>query len=400
MKYVSSYKIVSDIENGHIQIDLNIAGKLDNQSVQIEAYFDNKQVGCQMGVIKSSHTRFLVTLSQIHLWEPGNPNLYDLMISLFAGNQCQDTIEGYFGLRSVYVSDKAIMINNKPVFQKLVMDQGFYPDGIYTAPTDEDLRKDIEMSLALGFNGARLHEKIFEPRFLYWADQLGYMVWEEHANWKLDISTAEGLEIFLPEWLEIMDRDMNHPSIIGWCPFNETWDVDGKKQNDEVLRIVYQVTKSLDPTRPVIDASGGIHVVTDIFDVHDYDPNPITLSARYEGLNNDGEVYVMFPERERYEGQPYFVSEYGGIWWNPNQSEEDSMWGYGERPGDEAEFLERYTGLTTVLLNNPSICAFCYTQLYDVEQEVNGLYAYDRTPKFSGDTMSRIKSVILGQGGC
>ena len=189
-----------------------------------------------------------------------------------------------------------------------MLDQGFYPDGIYTAPDDEALKNDIIYSMKLGFNGARLHQKIFEPRFLYHADRLGYMVWGEHGNWGLDISYAESAENFLPEWLEGLNRDYSHPSIIGWCPFNETWDYEGKRQCDEVLRIVYNETKKFDKTRPVIDTSGNYHVVTDIFDIHDYNQDIREFSSHYEGNN----IFLNFNERQTYRGELYFVSEYGG----------------------------------------------------------------------------------------
>ena len=201
-----------------------------------------------------------LNLSEVHLWEPGNARLYDLELRLWTGDKCIDTVKSYFGLRTVSWDDTKIYINGKPVFQRLVLDQGFYPDGIYTAPTDADLKRDIEISMVMGFNGARLHEKLFEPRFLYYADKMGYLVWGEYANWGLDITTPMGLERFLPEWLEAVRRDFNHPAIIGWCPFNETWNgKQGARQDDEVLRIVYRTTKMLDPTRPVIDTSGHFH---------------------------------------------------------------------------------------------------------------------------------------------
>lgn len=247
--------------------------------------------------------------------------------------------------------------------------------------------------MGLGFNGARMHEKIFEQRYIYWADKLGYLVWGEHANWGLDITTSKGLEVFLPEWLESLERDYNSPSIVGWCPFNETWDADGTKQDNEVLRIVYNVTKAIDPTRPVIDTSGNFHVVTDIFDVHDYEQDTKKFATSYESMKNGGDVFVTHPDRQKYEGQPYFVSEYGGIWWNPNQTD-NNAWGYGNRPKSQEEFIKRYDGLTSCLLNNPNICAFCYTQLYDVEQEVNGLYTYDRKEKFNPEVIKKINSQI------
>lgn len=388
-EHISSLKIVPDPENECVHIEPLFKGNTDGLTFEVNALFENKNVGTTIATITGDRARVSVPLSEIHLWEVGVPNLYDLDISIKKGDICIDKVQSYIGLRSVSIKGDAIMINGKPVFQRLVLDQGFYPDGIYTAPTDEDLKKDIEISMGLGFNGARLHQKIFEQRFLYWADKLGYLVWGEHANWGLDITTSMGLRQFLPEWIEALERDFNHPSIIGWCPFNETWDNDGTKQDNEVLRIVYNVTKAIDTTRPVIDTSGNFHVVTDIFDIHDYDQNPDSFAAKFEPMRTGEGVYVTYPNRQRYDGQPYFVSEYGGIWWNPG---DEQGWGYGSRPESEEEFLERYTGLTEVLLKHPKICAFCYTQLYDIEQEVNGLYTYDRKPKFDPEIIRAINS--------
>ena len=163
------------------------------------------------------------------------------------------------------ISGEKVLINGKSVFQRLVLDQGFYPDGIYTASTDEALENDVKLSMAAGFNGARLHEKVFEPRFLYHCDRLGYLVWGEQGNWGMDPSAPDGLKNFLPEWMEAVERDFNHPAIIGWCPFNETWDYEGRKQDDDLLAIVYRMTKLYDTTRPCIDTSGNFHVITDIY---------------------------------------------------------------------------------------------------------------------------------------
>lgn len=388
-QYIENIKYIPDIENECIHIEAVLGGEVevvDEYTLKVKSFYDGKETGTNSVTVSGQNARLTLELDKIHLWEPGEGRLYDLELFLYKNDQPDapvDKVDSYFGLRSVTLSDKAILINGKPVFQRLVLDQGFYPDGIYTAPTDNNLKKDIEISMELGFNGARLHEKIFEPRFLYWADRMGYIVWGEHGNWGLDITSPMGLERFLPEWMEALERDFNHPAIVGWCPFNETWDkdghTDGTKQDNEVLRIVYNVTKKLDKTRPVIDTSGNFHVVTDIFDVHNYEQDPEKFAALFEPMKTGGEVYVHFPERQTYEGQPYFVSEYGGIWWKPG---DEDGWGYGERPESEKEFIERYRGLTEALLNHPEICAFCYTQLYDIEQEVNGLYTYDREPKF------------------
>ena len=237
--------------------------------------------------------------------------------------------------------------------------------------------------MRLGFNGARLHQKVFEPRFLYWADKLGYVVWGEQASWGLDITRFDVVNWFLPEWLEAMERDFSHPSLIGWCPLNETWDIDGRRQCDDALRMIYLATKAADPTRPVIDTSGNYHVVTDIFDVHDYLQDPAEFAKCYsridEGIVLD-QVERATPGRQKYTGGPVFVSEYGGIKWAVG--EQQDAWGYGKSVQTPEEFLARYKGLTDALLDNERICAFCYTQLYDVEQEQNGLMTYDRQFKF------------------
>jgi beta-galactosidase/beta-glucuronidase len=223
-----------------------------------------------------------------------------------------------------------------------------------------------------------LHQKVFEPRFLYWADKLGYLVWGEYADWGLDTSRAEALGVFLPEWLEAVERDRNHPALIGWCPFNET----PAERDPELLRTVYRVTKAVNPTRPVIDTSGYHHVETDIFDSHNYEQDPEKFAAAWAEFREGGAPFQNDPGKEAdYAGQPYFVSEYGGIWWNPGQAG-DKAWGYGDRPRNEGEFLARYRALTETLASHPRMCGFCYTQLYDVEQEVNGLYTYGREEKF------------------
>ncbi|WP_276358063.1 glycoside hydrolase family 2 protein [Cohnella caldifontis] len=386
---IASFRLYPDPDNACVQIEAKLRGPAAGCVLEAAASYGGQEVGRTSARISGPSVRLTLPVSEVHLWQPGDPKLYDLKLKVSGGPSAPDEVDSYFGLRSIRLDGMAFRINGKSVFQRLVLDQGFYPDGVYTAPSDEDLRRDIEISMGLGFNGARLHEKMFEERFLYWADRLGYLVWGEHANWGLDITTPRGLERFLPEWIEAVERDFNHPALIGWCPFNETWDRDGARQDPDVLRIVYETTTALDPTRPVIDTSGNYHVITDIFDIHDYDQNPETFRARYEPMKTGGVAFNTFPERQTYRGEPYFVSEYGGIWWNPGQMDGKS-WGYGNRPATEEEFLARYAGLTDTLLDHPMMFGFCYTQLYDVEQEVNGLYTYDRKPKFDPAAIRRI----------
>jgi beta-galactosidase/beta-glucuronidase len=322
-------------------------------------------------------------LSEVSPWSPEHPTLYDLEVELSALDQKPiDRVRAYFGLRSVAINGYALELNGKALFQRLILDQGFYPDGIYTPPSDDDLRRDVELGKQMGFNGARLHQKVFEPRYLYWCDRLGYLTWGETPDWGLEVNHAGGLADFIGNWVEQVQRDYNRPSLVGWCPFNE----HDSRPNPEAFRTLYRLTKALDPSRPVIDTSGWMHIETDVYDVHDYTQNPETLAERYRPVESgEGEVYcnldIAARNCEYRRGQPYFVSEFGGIWWNPGQADH-SAWGYGAFPSSKQEFLSRFEGLVNVLIRNPRMCGFCYTQLTDVEQEVNGLYTSLREPKF------------------
>lgn len=392
--YIKNVRLTTNISLPSVNISINLSEMPKNAYVIAEAFWDGESVGKEKIEISSTQSEFGMKLSQKHLWELGKGGLYDLKLTIKDDNKIYDEVMSYFGLRSVSLDGRAFKLNGKTVFGRWVLDQGFYPDGIYTAPSDEDLKNDIIYSMQLGFNGARLHEKVFEERFLYWADKLGYMVWGEHANWGLNITATGSVDAFLTEWIEAVERDFNHPSVIGWCPFNETWDTDGNRQNDTLLRTVYRVTKALDPTRPVIDTSGNFHVETDIFDVHDYEQDPELFASHYtkilDGILEDT-IYrnPQLRDRQKYDGvQPTFVSEYGGIQWSMNKT----GWGYGNAPKTEQEFIERYNGLTTALLDNEYMLGFCYTQLYDVEQEQNGLMTYDRKFKFDPEVIRKINT--------
>ena len=401
-RYIKNMKIIPDFANSSAGFSVTASGGTGGSggdgSVKIEAFFDGRPVGECEGALNGDVCRLRLALGEKHPWAPGSPSLYDVKVTLSQEGKPADIVESYFGLRSVTLRDNAVCINGRPVFMRLVLDQGFYPNGIYTAPSDEALRRDIELSMALGFNGARLHQKAFEERFLYHADKLGYLVWGEHASWGLDISDGSALTAFLPEWTELLERDFNHPSIVGWCPFNETWDAqNGARQDDAVLRCVYLATKAFDNTRPVIDTSGNYHVATDIYDIHDYEQDFNKFGERYKNLK-PGEAYETFRDRQAYGGQPFFVSEYGGTWWNPEKAkptgeEKETSWGYGNAPASEEEFLLRYRNLTAALLQSEGVCAFCYTQLTDVEQEQNGMYAYDRKEKFSKKIYEEIRRI-------
>ncbi len=389
--YIGSLRLTPDLEGGQLTIEIVVAGRPSRGTLEARATLAARSVGEAEARFSGQRATVTLPLQRIQPWSPHQPTLYDLVLTLGTEDGHRDDVKSYFGLRSLALTQSAILLNGTPLFQRLVLDQGYYPDGIYTAPTDEALRNDIVIAKELGFNGARLHQKVFEPRFLDWADRLGYLVWGEFPSWGLDVSRPEALEVILPQWLDVLRRDYSHPSIVGWCPFNETQ----SDQDPRVIDTVYRVSKAVDPTRPVIDTSGYVHVETDVYDVHDYEQDPETFGSHYAAFSKGGGPFRNLPQANApHRGQPYFVSEYGGIWWNPAQRG-DEGWGYGGiegRPKTSDEFLARYRALTETLLRHPRICAFCYTQLYDIEQEVNGLYTYDRQPKFDPKAIREINA--------
>ncbi len=372
--FIENFKIFPDPDNNQVHFQINVKGNIKNLKTTVKIL--SKKIKVSEKITKSCAVVLIsVPIKNQKLWSIENPFLYDLEISLMRGKETIDKLKSYFGQRKIEVIGKKVLINDKPVFQRLILDQGFYPDGIWTAATEENLKKDIQLSMAAGFNGARLHQKVFEPRFLYWADKLGYLVWGEYANWGLNLAERKIDLPILNEWRECVERDFNHPSLIGWCPFNET-----KKDGAELQNAVVNLTKSLDPTRPVIDSSGWYHSTsrTDIYDVHDYDQNPKTFKERWDSTVLD-KVHNNPDDAAWAPGKPFFVSEYGGIGWYGNKKD---AWGYGNSPKSKKLFMERYEGLTNALLDNPDMFGFCYTQLTDVEQEQNGIYSYSRKPKF------------------
>lgn len=347
------------------------------------------------------------------LWSPSDPHLYDLQIELVDEEGTRiDSARSYAGLRSVAIDGRAVKINGEVIFQRLVLDQGYYPDGVLTAPSEEALIQDIELSFQAGFNGARLHQKVFEERFLYHADRMGYLVWGEFPDWgsmervpwlenPLDFSVT-----FVTQWLEALERDYSHPALIGWCGLNETL-IDRQDKNtvlDDVTRGMFLAAKAMDTTRPVLDVSGYAHRVpeTDIYDSHDYLTGQDFWSdfeqfkERHSHLG-EGRAFTnlrdgRYPMSTAYNNQPYFVSEFGGIWWRPNAEPGGAnSWGYGTAPDSVEEFYRRFQALCDTLLDNPHMFGYCYTQLTDVSIEQNGIYTFERQSKFDNARLRAIQ---------
>jgi beta-galactosidase/beta-glucuronidase len=397
--YITNFKVHTDIDNSSVMIHASFAAAVKNAGFEVEIYYNEKKIAEK--TIKATGTSASIHLGipekDMILWDVGHGNLYELILTYGHPHHINDTVYSYFGMRDIKIDGHKVLINGKSVFQRLVLDQGFYPDGTWTAPTAEALEQDVLISMEAGFNGARLHQKIWEPLFHYYADKHGYITWGEHGNWGMDYS-GESYQNFTCEWIEAVERDRNHPSIVGWCPHNEThW---GQRRDD--LAYLYRITKMLDPTRPVIDTSGYVHVETDIFDCHDYDQNVKTFKARYDALLDPKKPEDVHQNNNRWDWQeimeyPYFVSEFGGTWWHEAEegehgdSERKQSWGYGKAPESIEEFYARFEGLVSALLDNPRIFAFCYTQLTDVEQEQNGIFYYDRRRKFD---MARLHKIM------
>lgn len=377
--YASAVRIEPDVAGKRFLVGVEVDGTAADR-VRVTLADRGRAIATAEAPADWRNPRLVLDVPEPRLWQPSDPHLYDFRIELLDGERVVDRLETYSGLRGVSIRDHRLLLNGKPVFQRLVLDQGFYPDGIWTAPTEEALKRDIELAMAVGFNGARLHQKVFEPRFLYWADRLGYLVWGEFPNYGLDHRNPACERPVLDEWNEVVRRDRNHPAIIGWCPFNETPREAGPLQDATV-----RLTRELDPSRPVIDTSGWTHSIPDpeVLDAHDYDQDPASFRRRWTRSFGDTGIPTRYGPRRH--GLPFMVSEYGGIGWNTGAG-----WGYGNPPKSLDEFYQRLEGLTKALTDQPLMFGFCYTQLTDVEQERNGIYAYDRTPKFDAARLRAI----------
>lgn len=380
-----------DIDQQQLVIRPRFYSESMNNTLTVKM-FDGKKVVAQKTVNACNENVVVLPVKNMKLWSPESPFLYDITYTVKdkAGNVV-DEVKSYAGMRKVHVANGYFYLNNKPYFQRLVLDQGFYPDGIWTAPSDEALKHDIELSKAAGFNGARLHQKVFEERFHYWADKLGYLTWGEFPSWGLNINNELAARNFFSEWVEIVERDRNHPAIVTWTPFNETW----ASQDGVYVRLMqdaYAITKAVDPTRPVNDASGDGHIVTDIWAVHDYTRDYDQLVANHT-FKPGVEPYRNEPKKgylAKYNGQPYMVDEFGGLPWI-KESERSSSWGYGSNIDKIEDFYNILEKEIDALKACKHVVGFCYTQLTDVEQEKNGVYFYDRSTKFD---MNRIKKIF------
>ncbi|MUG64578.1 glycoside hydrolase family 2 [Paenibacillus campinasensis] len=395
--------ITPDIDRNEIRIRTFVEGypASGDLKVQVTVTFGNDRIAEDQYSLRSSEQLRAIGLGdftdhgQGRLWSPEHPNLYDVEFRLIQGGEVVDEVQSYFGMRKVSIEDGKLCLNNRPYFQRLVLDQGYFPEGILTAPTDEALKRDVELTKEMGFNGVRKHQKTEDPRFLYWCDRLGLLVWGEAAN-AYEYS-EEYVRRFTREWQEIVERDYNHPSIVTWVPLNESWGVpnvqiDVRQQQHGLA--MYHLTKSLDDTRPVVYNDGWEHMTTDLVTIHDYESRQEVLEQRYQTAESAVEAMPanrrIFVGGASYQGQPILVSEFGGIAFK--KSEWDG-WGYSGAENEE-DFLFRLKAVVDPMFSSPVIQGYCYTQLTDVEQEINGLLTYDREPKAP---LEAIRSIMMGR---
>ena len=383
-------RIVPDFDNGTFTFAPVFYQEPRDLDLTISIFDDGKEVVSQK-VIANNGLNLTLSLPAPKEWNPATPFLYNIVYTLSDKNKIVDEVKSYAGLRKIHIENGRCYLNNKPVYLRFVLDQGFSPESLWTMKDDAAIIRDIELSMKAGFNGARLHQKIFDERFHYYADKMGYLTWAEYPDWGLSFwqhfqKTNPNYNLsfrnYLTEWSNIVQRDWNHPSIIAWTPFNETCLHYDNDEHKRMISDVYDLTKLLDPTRPVNDTSGYVHAKTDLWTVHTYIQDPERLS---EELNKEP-VLMLDPkmELEAWNGQPYILDEYGGVKYLPEGQKPyaANSWGYNKEVLNREETMERITVLTDVILANPKITGYCYTQLTDIEQEENGIYCYDRSEKF------------------
>ncbi len=336
------------------------------------------------------------------LWRPEKPTLIDAQIQLWCHGQLIDEVKSYTAMRTVSIQRDRFMLNGQPYYLRLVLDQGYWEDTLMTAPSDDALRRDVELVKQMGFNGVRKHQKIEDPRFLYWADVLGLMVWEEMPS--AYRFTPKAVERLTKEWTEVIERDASHPCVVVWVPFNESWgvpDLTATPAHRHWVQALYHLTKTLDPTRPVIGNDGWESTSTDILAIHDYDTKPHSLAKRYGPEVKLADLFdrqrpggrVLTLDGYPHQGQPIMLTEFGGIAYTKPE-EFSHTWGYA-RSSNISEFQLQYTALLQTVNKVEIFSGFCYTQLTDTFQEANGLLYIDRTPKFP---IEAIASATLGRG--
>lgn len=388
---LSSLKITPNIKDYTVTFDAVVENACDGVEIRYDISYEGKHI--QTAVASACDVESKVSVSvnsaklthQVACWEHHRPSLYDVDITVTKDGKIVDVIGSYFGLREYKTSGNQILLNEQPFYARLLLDQGYWPESGITPPSEEAIIKDIELCKQMGFNGVRKHQKVEDERFFYYADIMGFTVWCElpSNHWASDQATTD----IAREWLEIVNQNYSHPSLVTWVIFNESWGVRNIFANPVQQNLatgLYYLTKSIDPMRPVISNDGWVHAKSDILTLHHYEQNGDKLYALYnslqkltEGTNNQ---WLPYSEQYKYEGQPIIMSEFGGTAYV--RDAQNGAWGYGVGVNSDEEFLNRFGSLIHAI-EKMNINGYCYTQVSDVEQEVNGLLTADRMPKVS-----------------
>jgi beta-galactosidase/beta-glucuronidase len=373
-RQITSLRLWPRLDEGALEFEVGTSDP--DANVELNVTRPGRSLGTFVG--RSGRGRLAIT--RVDAWSPENPTLYDLTVRLVDdGGRDLDRVESYFGMRSVGTRDGRFLLNGEPYIQRLVLDQGYFPGGWYTAASDADLRHDIELAKALGFNGARKHQKVEDPRWLYWADRLGFLVWAEMPNFHEHTAQAE--QRLMDELAAAIERDKDHACIVAWVPMNESFGLARPLQEGVAARVInrlHDLAHRRDGTRPVSSNDGWEHARTDLSTLHDYG-TPAELRGRYatlaSALEPSGRRRPPYLPGYAYQGEPLLVSEFGGL-----ALQSSGGWGY-ETSVSARELVDRYQQLVAALMAPGPVEGFCYTQLTDIEQECNGLLTFDRRPK-------------------
>ena len=404
---LSSVKMTPNLEDCVLEVEYNVDAPESrlNGELLIEAIisYDGKLVNNTFTAVTSNHVCAKLDVAMktticyenpVWLWTPDTPRLYDIEFRVWDKQTVIDEIGSYFAMREVRIDGAKVLLNNAALYQKLILDQGYWKDSHLTPPSEEALIEDIDKIKALGYNGLRKHQKVEDERFLYWCDVKGMLVWGEapSAFQFSDYAVTE----FIAEWLEIVKQNYNHPCIITWTPVNESWgvtEIQTKREQQHFTEAIYYLTKSIDKMRPVIVNDGWQHTISDIITLHDYVAEGSVLAERYADkyriINNEiafNEKMLAMAEGYEYVGQPIIISEFGGIAFN----NDDSGWGYGGKVEGEDAFVARFDSIVTAVKELTYVCGYCYTQVTDVQQEINGLMDGDRNFKIKPEIIKEI----------
>jgi beta-galactosidase/beta-glucuronidase len=406
---IEELKIITHAQRNIVDLTVFLHAPSAAWRIEVEASEQGKQVAYAEDFTAVATGRFILSIPYAKLWSPESPNLYDLRIRLYEGEKLLDEVASYVGLRGIRLLDGRFLINGEPTYLKMVLDQGYWPDGYLTAPSDEAFQTDIGWIKLFGFNGVRKHQKIEDPRWLYWCDRLGLLVWEEMPNAREWSSESE--DALSTEWRTAVIRDHNHPCIIAWVPVNESMGFPELAQHHAgqygFIERMVRVTRRLDASRPIVDNDGWEHTdITDICAIHDYTATREKLEARYREASAGGKlpptVWIndkpLFARGSKYRGQPIVLSEVGGFLAIPRNvatEKRDLLYEFYGSFETTDELLNKYRELMMGIASLKFLAGFCYTQLTDIEQEINGLLTFDRQPKVDPDRIAEIHREVF-----